>query len=103
MSLSGKRRKGKVMTPEQEGIFRDKLKALSPAELEMLRDMAQASIMKAHKVTDVDGKKVRAHICLTAWREGERASRCARTAIRRAAKRWSGSYDSCQSTLAMCI
>ena len=58
VSLSGKRRKGKVMTPEQESIFREKLKALSPAELQALRDMAQASIMKAHKVTDVDGKKV---------------------------------------------
>ena len=58
MSLSGKRRKGKVMTPEQETIFREKLKALSPTELEALRDMAQASLMKAHKVTDIDGKKV---------------------------------------------
>lgn len=58
MSLNGKRRKGKVMTPEQEGIFREKLKALSPAELEALRSMAQAAMMKAHKVTDVDGKKV---------------------------------------------
>jgi len=63
VSLSGKRRKGKVMTPEQEDIFREKLKALSPAELQALRDMAQASIMKAHKVTDIDGKKVRrAHL-----------------------------------------
>jgi hypothetical protein len=58
VSLGGKRRKGKVMTPEQEDVFREKLKALSPAELEMLRHLAQSSIMKAHKVTDDDGKKV---------------------------------------------
>ena len=50
------------MTPEQESVFREKLKALSPAELEMLRDMAQASIMRAHKVTDVDGRKVGTHV-----------------------------------------
>ena len=59
VSLGGKRRKGKVMTPEQESIFKEKLRALSPAELEVLRGMAQAAMMKAHKLTDDDGKKVR--------------------------------------------
>ena len=86
MSLSGKRRKGKVMTPEQEGIFREKLKALTPAELQMLRDMAQASVMKAHKVTDVDGKKVGAHTC-----------RCAANAIAQLHATASSKLDWCHA------
>ena len=65
----------------------------------MLRDMAQASIMKAHKVTDVDGKKVGAHLgpCgCTVCREGEQMhlpqhACCKVSAMRRRCKAsWAG-------------
>lgn len=60
MSLDGRKRKGKKMTPEQEAAFGAALAEMPEEQRRLLEEAAWVALMKAHKVTDVDGKKVRA-------------------------------------------